>query len=307
MKVLVTGCSGYVGHQIASRLGAAGWEVVGSSRRPLSLEGVQIVTGDHLDANFAASIVGRCDAILHFAARTRGHDAEVFRRDNEAVTALFCREARRLEKRFVHISSDQAVYQTGFYGKSKRACEEIVARECEDYVVLRLTAVLGRYAPNMASTFSKIIKRLHDSSFIVVPGNCEFPVAPIWIGDIERVVRHFLEPQTLPGDVFDLCGPVLTLTSLIDLFEARLGERRLRLSLPLRPLQSVARMLRPHRMFARLPLDALLDLGAPVRVSHEKLTRVTGFEPTDMAAAVPQIEDFPGEDQASHSRSGPTT
>ncbi len=293
MRVLVTGCSGYVGHQIASRLSAVGWDVVGSSRRRFSLEGVESVTGDHLDADFVASIVGRCDAVLHFAARTRGHDAEVFRRDNEAVTALFCREARRLGKRFVHISSDQAVYQTGFYGKSKRACEEIVARECEDYVVLRLTAVLGRYAPDMASTFSKIIRRLHGSSFIVVPGDCEFPVAPIWIGDIERVIRHFLELQKLPGDVFDVCGPVLTLRSLMDLFEARLGKRRLRVRLPLRLLQSVARALKPHKPFWRLPLDTLLDLGGPVRVSPERLTRVTGFEPTDMAAAVAQIEDFP--------------
>ena len=295
MKVLITGCTGYVGHQIASRLASAGLDVIGSSRRPLSLEGVEVVTGDHLNAEFVASVVGRCDAVVHFAARTRGHSAEVFYRDNEAVTALFCREARRLEKQFIFISSDQAVYQTGFYGKSKRACEEIVGQEGGEFVVLRLTAVLGRYAPEMASTFSKMIKRLHDSCFLVVPGNCEFPIAPVWIGDIEQVVRQFLELEMLPDDVFELCGPVLTLASLIDLFEQRLGKKRLRLGLPLRPLQSVARILKPHRMFARLPLDALLDLGRDVEMSHEKLEQATGFTPTSMVEALPQIEDFPRE------------
>jgi nucleoside-diphosphate-sugar epimerase len=293
VKVLITGCSGYVGHQIASRFASADWDVVGSSRRPFSLDGVDVVTGDHLDADFVASIVRRCDVVLHFAARTRGHDAECFHRNNEAVTSLFCRVARRLGKRFVQISSDQAVYQTGFYGKSKRACEEIVAHEGADYVVLRLSAVLGRYAPEMASTFSKIIMRLHRSRCIVVPGSCQFPIAPIWIGDIERVLRQFLELPRMPDDVFELCGDVLKLESMIDLFEQQLGVRRRRLRLPLRPLQSVARVLKPHSVFARLPLDALLDLGVPVKVSHEKLTQAIGFEPTEMARAVPQIEGFP--------------
>ncbi len=49
----------------------------------------------------------------------------------------------------------------------------------------------------------------------------------------------------------------------------------------------------------RATLDALLDLGTPVQVSHEKLTRAIGFAPTDMASAVPQIEDFPRKRQGS--------
>ncbi len=295
MRVLITGCSGYVGHQIASRLARAGYDVVGSSRRPLSLDGVEGVTGDHLNADFVGSIVERCDAVVHFAARTRGHDPKVFRRDNEEMTALFGRETRRLGKRFIHISSDQAVYQTGFYGKSKRACEEIVARQCADYVVLRLTAVLGRYAPDMASTFSQIIQRLDTWPLMVVPGSCEFLIAPIWIGDIERVLHQLLELETLPDDLFELCGPVGTLRSLIDLFEQRLGVRRRRLRLPMGPSQSPARVLKRYKMFARLPLDALLDLGAPIRVSHEKLTRALGFQPTEMRKAVAEIEGFPRE------------
>ena len=293
MRVLVTGSNGYVGHQIASRLARGGWTVIGSTRRPYSLEGVNIACGDHLDAEFVTSIVERCDAVVHCAARTRGHSEEVFRRDNELVTAMLCREARRLDKRFIFISSDQAVNQTGFYGQSKRACEEIVAAEHSNFAVLRLTVVLGRYAPEMASTLSKIIKRLHDGPVLVVPGDCQFPVAPVWIGDIEQVLRRLLALDELPGDVFELCGPTLSLSSLIDLFEQRLGERRLRLRLPLRPLQAAARMLKPHKLFARLPLDALLDLGAPIRVSFDKLARALDFEPTDMARAVAQIEGFP--------------
>jgi len=293
MRVLVTGCTGYVGQQIAIRLAGAGHQVIGSSRRPASLAGVDILTGDHLDEGFVEASVGSCDAVIHFAARTRGRDPALFRRDNEELTRLWCRTASRLGRRFVYISSDQAVYRTGPYGRSKNACEEIVARESDNYASVRLSAVLGRYAPSMASTFSMIIQRLHKSTFIVVPGNCAFPIAPVWIGDIEDVLLRLLALERLPNEVFELCGPVITLGSLLDLFEARLGVRRLRLGVPIVPLQAMARTLKPFRVFARLPLDALLDLGSEVRVSPRKLAASFGFSPTDMSHAVVRIEDFP--------------
>ena len=294
MRILVTGSSGYVGHQIALRLAQAGLCVTGSARRPCdTLEGVEVLSGDHLAPGFVATIVEACDVVVHFAARTRGHNAESFYRDNELVTTMLCREAQRCGKRFVFISSDQAVYQTGFYGKSKRACEEIVAAEHSNFVIIRLTAVLGRYAPDMASTFSKIIQRLHDGPVLIVPGSCQFPIAPVWIGDIEVVLRQLFKLNNLPNAVFELCGPILTLSSLIELFEKRLGQSRMRVRLPIWPLQVTARILKPYKIFARLPLDALLDLGAPVRMSSDKLQRVVDFKPTDMASAVAQIEGLP--------------
>ena len=293
MKVLITGCTGYVGHQIATRLAKSGLSVIGSSRRAVSLNNVEIVTGDHLNADFVDEIVGRVDAIIHFAGRTRGHDAELFRHDNERMTYLFCTTARGYKKRFIYISSDQAVYQTGFYGKSKCACEEIVAEESDNYAILRLTAVLGRYAPYMGSTFSKTIKRLYESSFIVVPGNCDFPIAPVWIGDIEFALTKLLQEERLRNEIFEVCGQTLTLKSLIDLFEERLGVQRTRIPVPITLLQYVARLLKPYESFARLPLDALLDLGSPVRVSYDKLVNAIGFVPAKMDKAVREIEDFP--------------
>jgi 2-alkyl-3-oxoalkanoate reductase len=293
MRVLITGSAGYVGHQIAQRLARAGVTVLGTSRRAFSLPSVEIHTGDHLDANFIASTVSRCDCVLHFAARTRGHAPQQFQRDNEAVTKLLCREATKAGKRLIYVSSDQAVYQTGHYGRSKLACEEIVRDTCDEHTTLRLTAVLGSYAPEMPSTFSKIIKRLHEARFITVPGSCEFQIAPIWIGDIERVIMHLLSLDRLPNDTFEVCGPQLSLADLIGLFEHRLGVKRRRLRLPLWPLQTAARILKPLRVFARLPLDALIDLGSPVLVSPYKLQEMTGITPMPMSQAVPLIEDFP--------------
>ncbi len=293
MRVLVTGCTGYLGHQIAVRLARSGLTVTGSSRRPFSLEGVEIITGDHSSTDFVNELVTGSDVIIHFAGRTRGHNAKVFHRDNESLTSLLCTRASEHNKGFIYISSDQAVYQTGSYGRSKRACEGIVARESSNYVVLRLTAVVGCYAPHMESTFSRTIKRLHDASFVLVPGDCDFEIAPVAIGDVEFSLRKLLEFEKLPNDTFEVCGRSLTLKALIDLFEQRLGVHRTRIPLPIAPLRSVARLLKPYKTFSKLPLDALLDLGKPVRVSYQKLGRLIGFVPTEMNEAVLEIEDFP--------------
>jgi nucleoside-diphosphate-sugar epimerase len=293
MTVLVTGCSGYVGHQVAARLARANVDVIGTSRRPWDIEGVEVAVGDHQDEAFVANAVGRCDAVIHFAGRVRGSTPQAFERDNQEMTTRFCREAARVGARFIYISSDQAVYRTGHYGDSKRACEEIVQQESDDYVVLRLSAVLGRYAPEMASTFSSIIQRLRRGPFLVMPGSGDFPIVPVWIGDIDWSLRTLLRDDRRLNEVFELCGTTTTLEALIDSFERRLGVRRPRLRLPLQPLQAVARSLKPWSPFARLPLDALLDLGAPVRVSPDTLTDRIGFQPTAMEAAVSQIEDFP--------------
>jgi hypothetical protein len=145
----------------------------------------------------------------------------------------------------------------------------------------------------MNSTFSRIIRQLHRSSFLMMPGNGRYPIAPIWIGDVATALQRLLLLPALPNHVLEACGLTLSLAQLIDLFEARLGVRRRRIMVPLAPLQLVARTLKPLRIVARLPLDALLDLGGPIRVSYRALAERVGFTPTSMADAVPQIEDFP--------------
>lgn len=292
-RVLITGCSGYVGHQLASLLADAGLRVFGTSRRPVALDNVEVFAGDHRSPDFVKACLNKVDVVLHCAARTRGHDAAVFQADNEDVTRLFARYSRDLGKKIVYFSSDQAVYRGGYYGRSKFACEEIVTAEADNYAVLRLTAVLGRYAPDMNSTFSRIIRRLNTARFLTVPGDASYPIAPVWIGDIVVVLLQLMSRPHLPNRTLEICGDVLSLGALLDLFEARLGVHRTRLSVPLKPLQMAARTLKPFSIFSRLPLDALLDLGRPVGVSYRDLGELTGFRPTPMAQAVSLIEGFP--------------
>lgn len=78
MRVLVTGHTGFVGGRCASALLAAGFEVVGLSRRRSELPGLagelSVDLADVRGLAEAAGRLGACDAILHCAACTSRDD-----------------------------------------------------------------------------------------------------------------------------------------------------------------------------------------------------------------------------------------
>ena len=71
MRVLVTGCGGFLGSEIVRQLRGRGDEVIGISRREypeLVQLGMQHKKGDLVDLEFCLSAIHRCDAVVHTAA-----------------------------------------------------------------------------------------------------------------------------------------------------------------------------------------------------------------------------------------------
>ena len=113
MRALVTGATGLVGYHIAERLLADGWEtraLVRAATADLRLNGLELHTGDVLDAASIARAARGCDALFHAAAAVSprgGWDA--FRRTNIEGTSNIVTAARETGVRLAHISS-VAVY-----------------------------------------------------------------------------------------------------------------------------------------------------------------------------------------------------
>src|SRR5580765_1232985 len=88
-KVLLTGCTGFVGSRVARRFLDAGAAIRAIVRRPdadpsLRAYGVpayEEIVGDFVDRDIAAKAAVGCDVVIH-AAATAGPDIEPVRRVN---------------------------------------------------------------------------------------------------------------------------------------------------------------------------------------------------------------------------------
>lgn len=185
MKVLLTGATGFLGFRLLEELsrhkGISGVIASGRTIRPaLSVRDPKVSyrLGDLADAEFADSLTGQADVIIHAAARSspwgRYRD---FRVDNTLATRHLLQAAQRHgTDRIIYVSSS-SVYVNGndrydvresdplpekfinHYARTKRESELEVIHSGLPYIILRPRALIGRgdtvIMPRLIHAFKK--------------------------------------------------------------------------------------------------------------------------------------------------------
>lgn len=180
MKVLVTGARGFVGRNLAVRLGELGHDVLAIGR-------------EEDDAAWSAA-VREADAVVHLAGENRPADASGFETGNVDLTRRLCAllaEAGSTAP-ILNASSIQAANDNP-YGRSKAAAEQVLldyaAATGAPVAVFRLPNVFGKWTrPDYNSAVATFCHRTARGQAIEIHD----PAAPLRLVYVDDVIDAFL-------------------------------------------------------------------------------------------------------------------
>lgn len=204
-KILVTGSRGQLGRDLMRILNES-----------YSVSGLDIEDVDIRDADRLRSVVKsiRPDTVIHAAAYTDVDGCEADQEQamsiNSAGAGNVARTCREIGALMVYYSTDyvfsghkgEAYVETdrpdpiNVYGRSKLAGEEAVRNATDDFIILRISWLYGRYGRNFVKTMLTLGRKWNSSP----PGSRQ-PLTvvddqhgcPTWAEDVARQTAHLME------------------------------------------------------------------------------------------------------------------
>jgi len=236
-RALVTGAAGFIGSNLADRLLAAGFSVVGydnlaTGRREFIADAQRhaefdLVEGDVLDTAALAAAMAGCDIVFHLAANADVRfGLEHPRRDLEqnTIATFSVLEAMRTSGiRDIVFSSTGSIYgeadvfptpetapfpiQTSLYGASKLAGEGLIMAYCEGFKfrawIFRFVSILGeRYTHGHVFDFYRQL--LADPTRLSVLGDGTQRKSYLYVQDCIDAILHALKREQDKVNLFNL-------------------------------------------------------------------------------------------------------
>ena len=260
MKILVTGCAGFIGSHVVERLLKDGHEVTGvddfdnyysRSQKEKNLMGVLLnphfkLVEDNLSEMALVKVARNQEAVVHLAAQpgVRASWGSQFNRylvNNVSVTQKLLEEVKGQKlHRFVYASSssvygdiggvlseDRALSPRSPYGVTKLAAEHLVQLYHQEYklptAALRFFSVYGpRQRPDMA--FMKFCQNLVNDAPLTIYGDGQQVRDFTFVTDVAEVVVQALTNDSVVGEVVNVGGGTpATLEEAIGLLQEASG------------------------------------------------------------------------------------
>lgn len=237
MKIVVTGCSGFIGSNLVDHLLARGHTVIGIDNfstgqrkfleNAISQHNFELIEGDLLDLPGLKNWISGTEFVYHLAANADVRfGTEHPRKDLEQNTiatfnVLEAMRANNIKK--IVFSSTGSIYgeaqiiptpenapfpiQTSLYGASKLAGESLIAAYCEGFGfqswIFRFVSILGeRYTHGHVFDFYNNLKK--DPKRLKVLGNGKQRKSYLYIQDCLNAIQIALDKTSDKVNIFNL-------------------------------------------------------------------------------------------------------
>jgi uncharacterized protein YbjT (DUF2867 family) len=229
-KILVLGATGFIGQDIALRLGEAGHQVTGLGRNigrsARKLPAIRWIGRDLArikDMKDWLPLLDGVDAVVNCAGALQDglHD-DLLAVQQKAMLALYAASALKPEPPvIVQISAPADLSRAGTsFIETKLAADRALAQSGLAHVILRPTLVIGRNAHGGTA----LLRALASLPGVIVLVEAETPVAAVHMDDVTGAVLDAIEGKIAGGSDLVLAGgPVRTLEEVILAHRAWLG------------------------------------------------------------------------------------
>jgi NADH dehydrogenase len=272
--IAVTGATGFVGRYIVAELRARGHAVRVLARDPAALPfatgDLAVIPGSLADREAVDRLVAGADAVIHLVGIIAETGDVTFQAVHVEGAGSVARAARDAGvRRLVHMSAQGARHDPAAtaYHRTKAAGEDEVRRAGISHIILRPAVIVGRDSVPVS-----LLARLHRMlPAIPVFGSADFPMQPVWIGDVAAAFAAAAEGVGSDG-AYEIGGPDrITYAEFVRAIGRAVGRPRRLVRVPLGLVRLAARA-----------FDALPPTLAPI-TSQELQMLVEGSATPDNA------------------------
>lgn len=278
-KVLITGGSSKIGQKLIKYLDNYNLAVRILTRRKLTFSNdLEIVFGDLLEPSSLLEAVRGIDEIIHLAAVTHSDNREDYWRVNVTGTENLIKAAQQNGvNRVIFVSTRAIGSDSGAYGQSKLAAEEIVKESGINWVILRPSEVYGMRGDEMIEKLIEFIKR---SYLIPVIKTSQNTLTPLYINDLITALGKVIEQDNLTDKIYLLAGPEsFSFNGVIGQICQFYQLKRLKVYCPLLLLKLTVRTLSLAPIKSFLTYDQIARFLSPKSADISLAQKDLGFSP----------------------------
>lgn len=308
--ILVTGATGFLGHNLCEHLTGQGYRVRALARPTsatghLEALGVEIACGDVTDFESVSRALAGCGQVVHAAAHFRlWGPPEPFVQTNVEGTRHVLQAALAARvKRFIHISTIIVVgpqppgvviteqtpcmpYPSDYYAQTKCCGEKLAlsyATQGLPVVVLRLGALYGPYGHY---AFNRLFFEEFLRNWRVQVHHGRHLIFPCYVGDAARAIEAALQRGRV-GEIYNISNRSISHREANQIVSVLANRSSWRVNFPGWMMIQFARFLEFLAKFTRrepfYPLNLIPYVFGDWIVDYSKAEEELGFQPSSFA------------------------